>query len=324
MLAGFVALAPSRLSATPTLLFDNETGKVLYAEDQDMLWHPASLTKIMTAYLAFEAMKARKIALDDKLIVSDHAHSQPPSKIGLPIGRTMSLKLGLEALMVKSANDVAVMIGEHIAGTEAAFVKRMNATAKRLGMTRTRFFNANGLPHPDQVTTARDMGLLARALLRDFPEQNFRLKQTHMRIGKRRLRSYNDVLRLYKGGDGIKTGFICASGYNIVASATREGRRMVAVVLGAKSAVLRRERTISLLDYGFESYPWKSLFSAVSLEKLPFDRVSPKGPQNIRRTVRSYACGYRGVKKRRKGVKRKKKKAKAKRKKNNGTSFEPG
>src|SRR5688572_9879384 len=240
------ALTSSGAMAGPTLLFDASNGKVLYAEDQDDQWHPASLTKIMTAYLTFEALKSGRITLEQKITVSENAHVLPPSKVGLPVGAEMKVDLAIRALIVKSANDVAVMLAEAIGGSEEAFVKQMNDTALRLGMTRTRFVNPHGLPAPEQVTTARDLAKLSRAVLADFPEQASLWALADIQIGRRRLRTHNGLLKTYDGADGLKTGFICDSGYNVVASASRDGRKLVAVVLGESSGRDRNVRAASL------------------------------------------------------------------------------
>ncbi len=214
------------------MVIEPDSGLVIYAEEADRLWHPASLTKLMTAYLTFEALRDGKLALEDKIKCSEHALSQPPSKIGLPVGGEMTVDLALKALIIKSANDVAVMLAERIAGSELAFVERMNQTAKRIGMSQTTFFNANGLPNDLQVTTARDMATLGRTLLKEFPQHAELYSMPSFKIGKRTLRSHNKLLKTFEGADGMKTGFICASGFNVVASAKRDGRRMLAVVLG--------------------------------------------------------------------------------------------
>ena len=257
-----LALAAPSASAKPTLLFDMSNGKVLYAEDADQLWYPASLTKIMTAYVVFDALKRGDVTFETKLVSSETAAKEPPSKIGLPIGAEMSMDLGLRALIVKSANDVAVMLAEAVAGDTAGFIRRMNDTAKRLGMTRTHFVNPNGLPVPGQVSTARDLGRLAVAVQRDFPQHAHYWKLPHFKIGKRRLRSHNSLLRTFEGTDGIKTGFICDSGFNIVASATRDGRRLVAIVLGSPTAKGRGIRAESLLEHGFLTHGWKLYFGS--------------------------------------------------------------
>jgi len=203
----------------------------------------------------------------------------------------LSVVLSLKLLIVKSANDVAVMLAEGISGTEEAFVKRMNKTAKRLGLHRSRFYNPNGLPDARQVVTARDMAILAQALLKDFPQHAHMFALTSVKIGKKRLRSHNGLLRTFDGADGMKTGFICASGYNVVASATRNGRKLIAVVLGAKTGGVRRQRAEDLLEHGFQLYQWKTLFFKNPDIKGPSDSQDFRGPKNMRRSSRSYACG---------------------------------
>ncbi len=247
--------------ASPALVMEAHTGLVIYSEDLDRRWHPASLTKMMTAYLAFEAIRDGKLSLEENVVCSELANAQPPSKIGLPVGAEMPVPLALRALMVRSANDVAVMLAEHISGSVEAFSEKMNETAKRLGMTRTHFVNPHGLPDVRQISTARDMGLLARALLKEFPDYGYLYSMSSFQIGKARLRSHNRLLQTFDGADGIKTGFICDSGYNLVASATREGRQLVAVVLGAMSGSERNARAAALLSHGFDIYGWKAVFS---------------------------------------------------------------
>ena len=278
------------VSAGPTLLFDAADGRVLYAEDADNQWHPASLTKIMTAYIAFEAIKEGKLTLEQKIPCSELAHSQAPSKVGLGVGTEMAVDTALQALILKSANDVAVMLAEAIAGTHDAFVERMNATAARLGMTRTRFANPNGLPAPEQVTTARDLAKLATAVVRDHPQYAHLWSMVDMRLGKRRLRTHNSLLTNYEGADGLKTGFICDSGFNVVASATRDGRKLIAVVLGEATGGERTARAANLLEHGFQTYKWKELLGSPSLDKLPVAEDA-KGPMTMRQAVISYACG---------------------------------
>lgn len=292
VILALAALLPLPAAAGPALLFEASSGKVLYAEDQDNQWHPASLTKIMTAYVAFEAIKEGKVALDSKLVCSEAANKEPPSKIGLPVGSEMSVELGLKALIVKSANDVAVMLAEAISGNVEGFVARMNATAKKLGMTRTHFVNPNGLPAPDQVTTARDLAKLSRAVLRDFPEYAELWSMPMVQIGKMRLASHNGLLKTFEGADGLKTGFICDSGFNVVASATRDGTRLMAVVLGEPSPNERALRAASLLEHGFQSYGWKTIFNTTDIDNMPI-AADPKGPVSIRQSVMSWDCGYR-------------------------------
>jgi len=284
------AVTLSSATAGPALLFDPANGRVLYAEDQDDQWYPASLAKIMTAYLLFEAIRDGKLSLQDLISVSELAHSQPPSRIGLPVGAEIRVELALQALIVKSANDAAVMLAEAVSGSHEAFVARMNATAQRLRMTRTRFANANGLPAPDQVTTARDLARLTAAVVHDFPAYANLWAMPEMRIGKRRLRNHNALLRNYDGADGMKTGFICDSGFNVVASATRDGQRLVAVVLGEVTGNERSTRAANLLEHGFQTHAWKALLGAPTLDTLPV-AAGPKGAASIRHAVISWACG---------------------------------
>lgn len=306
----FVAgLGCKEVFAGPALLFDVNTNKVLYAEEPDSLWYPASLTKMMTAYLTFEAIKSGKLTLKSKISCSAHARKQPPSKIGLKVGGVMSLDLALKSLIVKSANDVAVMLAEAVAGSEPAFVARMNAKAKRLGMTRTKFVNPHGLPAPAQVTTARDLAKLARAIITDYPEYAHYWSMTQMRIGKIKLRSHNGLLRSFKGADGLKTGFICDSGFNVVASATRDGTRLVAVVLGDASSAERNVRTKNLLEYGYQQPGWKQLFNTITLDNLPMT-PNAKGVRSVRKSVVSWSCNPKKARTAKKRRRKKKKSAK--------------
>ena len=291
----FLALlgVPFGAQAGPALLFEPATGKVLYAEDPDLSWHPASLTKMMTAYLTFSAISRGELAMTDRVVCSENANKQPPSKIGLPVGADMSVEKALKVLLVKSANDVAVMLAEKVGGSEPAFIDLMNDTARRLGMTRTRFVNPHGLPDRRQITTARDMAILTRAIMREFSDYGDFFALQHVKVGKRRLRNHNSLLRNYIGADGMKTGFICDSGYNVVASATRDNVRLVAVVLGARSGASRRKRASKLLDHGFEWYDWKSMF-ARRLDILPVQQAAlAEQPGNLRNTV----CGSRRARK---------------------------
>lgn len=291
-LAGFL-IATTVLSgpsaAGPALLFDPANGKILYAEDIDDQWHPASVTKILTAYIAFEAIKTGKLKLDGKLTVSENALAQPPSKVGLPVGAEMSVEMALQALIIKSANDVAVMLAEGIGGTEEAFVKLMNDTARRLGMTRSHFVNPHGLPAPEQVTTARDLARLSAAVISEYKDYAHLWTMSDMRIGRIRLGSHNGLLRSYVGADGLKTGFICDAGYNIVASATRDNQRLVAIVLGEVSSKERNIRAASMLEHGFATYGWKQLFTAPTLASAPV-ASEPKPAASVRQLVHNFAC----------------------------------
>ena len=287
-----VSASATVASAGPALLFEPSNGKVLYSEDPDSQWHPASLTKIMTAYLAFEAVKAGKLKLEDTIRCSLVATLQPPSKVGLEVGGSLTVDQAVQAIIIKSANDVTVMLAEAVAGSETAFVQKMNETAHRLGMTRTTFVNTNGLPDPQQVTTARDLAKLARAVVTDFPEYAYYWTLPDMRIGKRRLGTHNALLRSFPGADGLKTGFTCDSGYNVVASASRDGRRLMAVVLGESSGNERAIRAASLLEHGFQNYGWKELFNTANIDTMPIDN-NARSATSVRTTVAAWDCGNR-------------------------------
>ena len=289
-----VLAAISPASAGPALLLDVADGRVLYAEDQDHQWHPASITKIMTAYLTFEAIKAGKLTLETRIPATETSVLQAPSKVGLPVGATMTVDLALKALIIKSANDTAVMLAEAIGGSVEGFAAQMNATAKRLGMTRSHFVNPNGLPAPEQIVTARDMAKLARAVIKDYPEYAAMWMMVDMRIGKRRLASHNGLLRTFDGADGLKTGFTCDSGYNVVATATRDGRRLMAVVLGESSGGERSMRAADLMEQGFsKSGQWKAVIDASTTIETMSLAPDAANALSVRDSVMSKQCGGR-------------------------------
>ena len=286
LLAGAILIAPSTACAAPALVFEPYSGTVLYAEDADAQWFPASLTKLMTAYVTFQALKAGTITPDTKVICSRTAAMQAPSKLGLPVGGSITLDVALKVLIVKSANDVAVMIAEAVGGSQDAFIARMNEAAQQLGMTRTHFANVNGLPDERQVTTARDLAKLARAIIVEFPGHADLFSSIQVQVGKKIMRTHNSLLVSFPGADGMKTGFICESGFNVVASATRDGRKLVAVVLGEPSVPSRNDRATELLENGFQRYFWKSLFGT-SLDGLAIQASLSDGPTHLRDSV----CG---------------------------------
>jgi D-alanyl-D-alanine carboxypeptidase len=288
MVVGAILLAPTPAPAGPALVFEPTSGTVFYSEDPDKLWFPASLTKLMTAYVAFKAVKSGKVNMDAKLTCSKKATLQAPTKLGLPVGGQITLETGLKVLIVKSANDVAVMISEAVSGSEEAFVAEMNGYAQQLGMARTHFANANGLPNENQISTARDLAKLTRALILEFPEHADFFALESVQVGKKIMRSHNGLLRSFQGADGMKTGFICDSGFNVVASATREGRRLVAVVLGEPSVRIRTDRASNLLENGFKRYFWKSVFGN-TLDGLVTQASLDEGPTHLREDV----CGPR-------------------------------
>jgi D-alanyl-D-alanine carboxypeptidase len=287
LLVGAVLLAPTSASAGPALVFEPYNGTVFYAEDPDVPWFPASLTKLMTAYVAFQAMKEGTVKPETNVVCSKKATEQAPSKLWLKEGDSITLETALKVLIVKSANDVAVMVAEAVAGSEEAFILRMNDAAKRLNMTRTNFANPHGLPNDRQVSSARDLAKLARAIIIEFPEHADLFTVRQVQVGKQLLRTHNALLVNYPGADGMKTGFICDSGFNVVASATREGRKLVAVVLGEQSVATRRVRATDLLENGFKRYFWKSLFGT-SIDGLASQQASlTDGPAHLKDAI----CG---------------------------------
>ena len=286
LIVGALLLAPQTATAGPALVFEPFNGTVFYAEDPDAPWFPASLTKLMTAYVAFQAIRNGEVKPDTKLICSKKATEQAPSKLWLKEGELITLETGLKVLIVKSANDVALMIAEAVAGSEEAFIQRMNDAAKRLNMTRSHFANPHGLPNDHQVSTARDLAKLARAIIIEFPEHADLFTAIQIQVGQKMLRTHNGLLVSLPGADGMKTGFICDSGFNVVASATREGRKLVAVVLGEPSVASRRVRATDLLENGFKRYFWKSLFGT-SLDGLAIQASLSDGPVHLREVI----CG---------------------------------
>jgi D-alanyl-D-alanine carboxypeptidase len=239
--------------AEALLLMEADSGKVLHAENATQPWYPASVTKLMTAYVTLKAVKERRLTLDTLLDVSANATAQAPSKMGFKPGTQVTVDNALKMLMVKSANDVAVVLAEGISGSIEKFADDMNRAARRLGMVQTTYVNPNGLPADAQVTSARDLGILARAIIRELPEYELYWRISAIKFGKRVMRNYNTLIDRYPGADGMKTGFICASGFNLVASANRNGRRLIAVVLGAHSGPVRAVKAAQLLERGFNS-----------------------------------------------------------------------
>jgi D-alanyl-D-alanine carboxypeptidase len=241
---------PGAAAAGPSLLIEADTGKVIVEDRAGVPWHPASLTKLMTAYLTFKALSEGRLKLDQKITVSWLAAQQPPSKIGVPGGQEVSVDFALQALLVHSANDMAVVLGEAVEGNLPSFVVAMNKTAKTLGMSGTRFLNPHGLHDPNHVSTARDLALLAKTVFERFPQYRHYFAQDHVAVGKRRLVNTNRLLRMMPEADGMKTGYVCAAGFNLVGSASMGGKKLIAVVLGAASGTSRAEWAQALLKLG--------------------------------------------------------------------------
>ncbi len=270
-------LCAARGAEYPEIVIDGNSGMILQEQRADQAWYPASLTKMMTLYLTFHALESGQLMLKEQLSVSANASSQPASRLGLSHGQTISVKQAILAVATISANDVAVVLAERLAIDETEFANKMTTQALQLGMRATVFKNATGLPNSKQFTTARDMALLGYRLLHDFPKR-FEIFATHNFVFNGRSKvNINGLLTSYQGVDGIKTGFTCASGYNLVASVHREDRRLIGVVLGNASSASRNNRMKRLLDTGFAQLKKAENGPLIGSPTIPVnvDRVPP-------------------------------------------------
>jgi len=258
LLGALVIAAPaaaSSLYAVPkyaAILVNAATGEVMYARQADAPRYPASITKVLTLYLAFDQIAHGQARLTDAVVISKHAAKQAPSKLGLRVGSTISLKDAIDIIATKSANDIAVAVAEHISGSEKAFAEKMTATARRLGMARSEFVNATGLPDNRQLTTARDIGTLSRAVVRDFPQFYRVFSQVAVDYEGKSIANHNHLLTTLPGVDGIKTGYTAAAGFTLAASAAHDGTRLIAVVLGGPTRLARDGNVTNLLNTGFD------------------------------------------------------------------------
>jgi D-alanyl-D-alanine carboxypeptidase len=256
LLGAFLAAAlalPAR--AESTILVDVASGKVLQADNATYPWYPASLSKLMTLYVTLSAIRDHRITFDTLFTVSRTAAMQAPTKMGFPVGTQVTVDNAIKMMMVKSANDMAMLLAEGIGGSVDGFAQEMTETAHRLGMSESNFVNPNGLPADGQITSARDLAILARALIHEFPQYSFYWHIPAIQYGRRVVRNYNPLLGRYPGTDGMKTGFICAGGFNLVATATRDNKQLVAVVLGASSGAARAVKAAEMLESGFRQNP---------------------------------------------------------------------
>ncbi len=247
------AFGANSATAAPSLVVDVASGQILSQDEATASWYPASLTKLMTTYVALDAVRSGRVTMDTPLTVSARATKMAPSKMGFRAGSEVTLGNALVMLMVKSANDIAVTIAEGVGGSVEGFADEMNRASASLGMTQSHWVNPNGLPDTRQVTSARDLAILGRALLTHFPEYGYLYNIGAMQLGNRITPTHNGMLGRYPGADGMKTGFTCPAGFNIVASATRGGQRLIAVVLGAPSAAARTAKAAALFDHGFQN-----------------------------------------------------------------------
>ncbi len=279
-LAGLILVAcmglagPARTAPYAAMVMDARTGEVLHSRNADTRLHPASLTKMMTLYLAFEAVRLGEIDLDTEVRISRNAAAEPPSKIGLRAGSTIRFRFLIRAAAIRSANDAATAIAEALEGSEAAFARRMTRTARALGMTRTTFRNAHGLTEEGHLSTARDMTILGRRLHYDYPQYYNIFSRRQDNAGIATVRNTNrHVLNAYRGADGIKTGYTRAAGFNLVSSAIRGEERIIATVFGGRSAAWRNQRIMELLDMGFERAP-----SRAQVRVPPLPTYEDEGP----------------------------------------------
>jgi D-alanyl-D-alanine carboxypeptidase len=268
---GFLALAvlllfsPVNLaqanSRHASIVIDAATGEVLHESQADASRYPASLTKMMTLYMLFDAMEQRKLTLDSRMRVSDRAASMPQTNIRLRSGDTISVREAIPALIVRSANDVAAVVAEALGGTEANFGRMMTDKARKLGMHSSTFRNASGLPNDEQKTTARDMVTLSRRLMKDFPQHYHYFSTQSFRYKGITYNSHNRMVRNTQGVDGLKTGYIRTSGFNVATSARRGNRRVIGVVMGGQTAAARDQHMAQLLDRSFTRVPATQLAS---------------------------------------------------------------
>ncbi|TKT75322.1 D-alanyl-D-alanine carboxypeptidase family protein [Aquamicrobium sp. LC103] len=283
LLAGLLATvaATAAAKAGPSIVVDLNTGRVLEQEDAFRPWYPASLTKLMTTYVTFRAIKAGEITLESPVRISERASKEPPSKMGYKPGTVLSVDNAIKILMVKSANDVATSVAESVAGTRQAFVARMNGEALRLGMSGTRFVNPHGLHAEEQHSNAHDLAILAMALRNEFPEYSKYYSIEALDTGKTVMENTNDLIRRFNGADGMKTGYTCPSGFNLVATATRNGRTLMAVVIGELTIETRADKAADLLERGFS----QPLDSAPFIGQLRPTGAEPSAPVNLRSVI---------------------------------------
>src|SRR5271166_994449 len=284
-LAASFALWAASASAEPYLVADADSGQVLMDHDATTVWYPASLTKLMTVYVALDGVRAGKLTMDTPFVMSLRAARAPPSKMGFRPGTEVTLDNALKMLMVKSPNDVAMMIAEGVSGSVESFADAMNTAGQRLGLHESHFVNPNGLHSPDHVSSARDMAIIARALLREFPEHADLFSIGALRFGNEIITNHNGLLGRYPGADGMKNGFTCPAGWNVVASANHGGRHLIVVVLGAPTSRLRNQEAADLFDRGF----------AMGDGSETLDALPPPSGSNAAPNMRANVCLHRSA-----------------------------
>ncbi len=287
LLSAVIFLAPtvSQARVYAAIVVDAQTGTVLFERSANRRLYPASLTKIMTLYMVFDALETGRLKLNQRLPVSRRAAGQPPSKIGLRRGKTISVENAILAIVTKSANDAATVLSEALGGTEAGFARQMTARARKLGLQRTSFRNATGLPNRRQRTTAKDMAILAVVMQRDFPQYYDYFSKKRFAWKGRTFRNHNNLLNGYSGTDGIKTGYIRASGFNLVASVKRNGVRLIGVVFGGRTARSRDRNMIDILNRGFAERDRRVASASNNRLAIVLPAVANPGPAILRQVT---------------------------------------
>lgn len=278
LLAALCLFGASRAQAGASFVLDTQTREVLHAHLAEQHWPPASLTKLMTTYLALEAVESGRLTMQSPVTMSARANDQPFNTMNYAEGHQIPLETALKLLLVKSANDVAFAVAESVSGTVEAFAGRMNETARRLGMDDSHFVNPNGLDAPGHYSSARDLGVLGMAIWSDFPEYGPLFSLPNLELGGQTMKNYNPLLGSFPGTDGMKTGYVCEAGYNLVASATQGGRRIVTVVLGATSEAERGKVAEELMGEAFAGTVGRTATSPGSVKPEPVN-------------LRPYVCG---------------------------------
>ena len=283
VLLSFTVLHTPAFARYAAIVLDADTGRVLHAANPDTRNYPASLTKMMTLYLVFDALESGQLKLKQRLPVSARAVGMSPSKLGVKRGESITVETAILALVTKSANDAAVVVAEYLGGTEAKFARLMTKKARELGMRRTSFRNASGLPNRQQLSTARDMAVLAKRLVEDFPQRYRYFSRQRYTFRGKQYKNHNSLLRTYPGTDGIKTGYIRASGFNLAASVTRDGKRLIGVVFGGRTAKSRDRHMAKLLERGFKKVSAIAAKPPVDPKKRPVIVASQTKPATTTR-----------------------------------------
>lgn len=282
---GDAAARPFSDAKYAAIVIDAGSGEVLYAHNADMPRYPASITKVMTLFLTFQALAQGRLKLTDRVVVSPHAAAQAPTKLGLAAGESVSVDEAIRAMCTRSANDMAVAMAEKLGGSEAVFAALMTQKARELGMNQTHYANASGLPNAQQISSARDIAILSRALMRDYPQYYPYFSQEVWAFRNRAVKNHNHLLGRVQGVDGIKTGLTNASGFNLAASAIRDGRRLIAVVLGGPSANARDLQVAELLNVGFDVLHRRQAGEKIAVAQAIFEqpeaaRMAQLGPES--------------------------------------------